>query len=433
MDEPPSFNLASNVFFEQGLAYPFLLGIAGLFFIAAFISACEAALFSLTAADLDNCRKSNSRNDRSIGQVLDNPHLLHLSFMIIQIAVKIAIITVSTFFLWSSRYTTLEIAFGVVVASLIFLLFGDLFPKIYGHKNAMSFARAIARVCGTIIAVFRPISLPLLDLMKRWEKNFVKKRSYADELSEALEMSTNIEVTTEGEKDILQGIVNFGTLTVRQVMRSRSEISAANSDLSFVELMVFINKSGFSRIPIYRTTLDNIEGVLYIKDLLPFLEYPANFEWKTLLRPVFFVSETKKIDLLLKDFQEKRVHMAIVTDDRNIVKGLVTLEDLIEEIIGEINDEFDEVNFSYRKIDEKTFVFDGRTSLFDFCNALETDYDSFRGGYSAVKSIGDLIFALSDGAPVIGKEINFEQFTFIIESADRKKIKRVRVNVHAKA
>lgn len=433
MDEPPSFNLALGVFFEQGLTYPFLLGVIVLFFLDAILSACESALFSLTSTELDSCRKSPNKNDRTIGLLLGNPYLLHITFVINQILIKITIVTGATFFLVNSNFRAIEITFAVIVTSSVFLFFGEMIPKIYGVKNSMAIARMTANTCAVLIKVFKPVSLLLLSLMKRWEKKFVEKRTSAEELSEVLEMASNIEVKTEGEKDILQGIVNFGTLTVKQVMRSRLEISAVSGDLGFVELMQFVNKSGFSRIPVYGNSLDNIEGVLYIKDLLPFLEYPATYEWKKLLRPVFFVPETKKIDLLLKDFQEKRVHMALITDEHKIVKGLVTLEDLIEEIIGEINDEFDEVDFSYKKIDEKTFIFDGRTSVFDLCLALDVDFNTLSNSYGQIESVGDLIFALSGDSPKSGDEINFEQFTFVVESADRKRIKRVRVKVHAQA
>ena len=186
-------------------------------------------------------------------------------------------------------------------------------------------------------------------------------------LTQVLEMANGDKETSEGEKEILRGIVNFGTLTVRQVMKTREEISSINIDLNFHELLTYVNASGFSRIPVYKNTIDSIIGVLYIKDLLPYLEYSQDFKWQDLLRPGLFVPETKKIDLLLKDFQEKRVHMAIVVNDTNSTIGLVTLEDLIEEIIGEINDEFDEIDQPFRKIDDNTFVFDGRTTFEDLC------------------------------------------------------------------
>ncbi len=246
-------------------------------------------------------------------------------------------------------------------------------------------------------------------------------------------MANGDKETSEGEKEILRGIVNFGTLTVRQVMKTREEISSINIDSNFHELLTYVNASGFSRIPVYKNTIDSIIGVLYIKDLLPYLENSQDFKWQDLLRPGLFVPETKKIDLLLKDFQEKRVHMAIVVNDANSTIGLVTLEDLIEEIIGEINDEFDEVDQPFRKIDDTTFVFDGRTTFEDLCKLLEIETNTINKEFDERDSLEKILLELSDELPHSGDKINFEQFSFVIESIVGKKIKRVRVIVHEEA
>lgn len=423
MDEPPSFDL--GVFFEQGL--PFLIATISLFLVDAFASTCEAALFSLSPADREACKSSPLKSDRTIGSMLENPRLLQVSFLVVEIFTKIGFITILTFWLRSIGFTLLQVTVLAVAVCVFCLFLGALLPKIYGRKKGITFARMTAGFSNTLCTIASPFSKPLLHLMKKWERNYVEKRTSAEELSEVLELATGIPVATEGEKGILQGIVNFGTLTVKEVMRPKSEISALSIDLSFGELMQFVNKSGFSRIPVYRKSLDNIEGVLYIKDLLPFLDYPSTFEWQKLLRPVFFISQSKKIDLLLKDFQEKRIHMAIARDDHNMVKGLVTLEDLIEEIIGEINDEFDEVPLPVKKPDQKTYIFDGRTSLFDLCTKLGINYDDLRKRYADIPTLGDLMFELTKGSPKAGDEIRFGSFTFVVESADHKRIKSVSV------
>jgi CBS domain containing-hemolysin-like protein len=210
-----------------------------------------------------------------------------------------------------------------------------------------------------------------------WEKSVYKNKSVEDELNQAFELASEAAETTESEKDILRGIVNFGTLSVKQVMRTRTEIDAINTDLNFDELIVAVNSSGFSRIPVFNKTIDAIEGVLYTKDLLPFLGYPSNFVWHQLIRPPFVVTETKKIDLLLKDFQEKRVHVAIVRDEKGNTSGLVTLEDLIEEIIGDINDEFDEVDTTLQNTQDGIQHSDRKNTTVDSLVTHDMDPERF--------------------------------------------------------
>jgi gliding motility-associated protein GldE len=264
----------------------------------------------------------------------------------------------------------------------------------------------------------------------------VQKKGYStpvEELNQALELTTENDETTEEEKDILKGIVNFGTLTVKQVMKSRVDISAVDAELDFTELMDQVNKSGFSRIPVYRETIDKIEGILYTKDLLPYLDESDNFKWQKLLRPGFFVPETKKLDSLLKDFQGKRVHMAIVVDEYGGTSGVVTLEDLIEEIIGDINDEFDEVNVGYQKVDDHTFIFEGKISIHDLCKALEVDSSVFDEVKGESESLGGLILELHNDLPKAGDQVVFERFTFTVLGVDKKRITKVRVAVQEEA
>ena len=429
MDEPPSY-----IFSDQGLTYPLIFGVvAVLLLFSALISASEAAFFSLQPEDLDSCRQSSDRNERAITALLDNPHLLLVTLIIMNSIVKVGIVTISTLLMWNLSNNNSPIGIITFTTTLVFVFFSELIPKIYAKKSNTRFARTVARIWKILVIVCKPISIPLMKMRNVWGRKFAEKRSSAEELSQALELAAGDEGTSEGEKDILRGIVNFGTLTVKQVMRTRSEISAINVESNFDELMEYVNKFGFSRIPVYRKTIDTIEGVLYIKDLLPFLDHQSGFEWQKLLRPGFFVPDTKKIDLLLKDFQEKRVHMALVVDEFGGTMGLVTLEDLIEEIIGEINDEFDEVDFAFKKIDDKTFIFDGKTSLHDFCKAIDIDYNSLSTIRGESQTLGGLILELNNELPKAGDQINYEQFTFVVESADRKKIKRVRVNVHEQA
>jgi putative hemolysin len=252
-------------------------------------------------------------------------------------------------------------------------------------------------------------------------------------LNQALELTTHNNNTTEEEKDILKGIVNFGTLTVRQVMKSRVDISALDSELNFAQMMEQVNKFGFSRIPVYHETIDTIEGILYTKDLLPYLDESENFKWQKLLRPGYFVPETKKLDSLLKDFQSKHVHMAIVVDEYGGTSGLITLEDLIEEIIGDINDEFDEVSVGFQKIDDQTYIFEGKTSIHDLCKTLDIDASVFDDVKGESESLGGLILELHRAMPKAGDQVVFDRFTFTVVGIDQKRIGRVHVAIQQEA
>jgi gliding motility-associated protein GldE len=289
----------------------------------------------------------------------------------------------------------------------------------------------MASIWGFLENVWAPISFLLLNMSGVIEKR-IEKKGYSttvEELNHALELTTLNNNTSAEEKGILKGIVNFGTLTVRRIMKSRVDISAVDVESNFKELMEQVTKSGFSRIPVFKESIDHIQGILYIKDLLPFLEEGESFKWQKLLRPGFFVPETKRLDSLLKDFQSKRVHMAIVIDEYGGTSGVVTLEDLIEEIIGDINDEFDEVNLDYQKIDNHNFTFEGKTSVHDLCKVLKVEPTLFDEVKGESESIGGLILELHGSLPTVGDQIKFENFTFTIITADQRKINKVRVTV----
>jgi putative hemolysin len=296
----------------------------------------------------------------------------------------------------------------------------------------MRIALAVGKLWKVMTIVCKPITFLLLKMSSVVERRFKKKgyQTTVEELNQALDLATVNDETSDDEKGILKGIVNFGTLTVKQVMRTRMDISAADIALNFTELLEYIKGAGFSRVPIYRESIDKIEGVLYIKDVLPFMDQEKTYEWQNLLRPGFFVPETKKIDSLLKDFQEKRVHIAIVVDEYGGTSGIITLEDIIEEIIGDINDEFDEVRLNFQKIDNNTFVFEGKISLHDFCKALEVESNIFDDVKGESESLGGLILEINNALPNVGDQITYEQFTFTIEAVDQKSIKRIKVHIH---
>jgi len=403
-----------------------------LLMLSAMVSGSEVAFFSLPAPQIAEFRNSSATSEKRIYDLIKHPNLLLATILILNNLINVAFVTLSTYLSWSIAGT--RDVEGVVILALTVLVtmaivfFGEVVPKVYANQNNVLFARFTAP--GLILAqnILRPLSVVLISLSNIIEKRMEKKgyQVSMDELNQALEMTTKNE-TTEEEKDILKGIVNFGTITVKQIMKSRLDVTAFDIKIDFHELMDRINKCGYSRLPIYNETIDKIEGVLYIKDLLPFIDQDEKFEWQKLLRPGFFVPESKKINDLLKNFQDKRVHLAIVVDEYGGTSGLITMEDVIEEIVGEINDEFDDEDIAYNKLDENTFVFEGKTSLNDFCKIIGEDTQIFEDVKGESESLGGLILELNTKLPRAGEKIYFDKYVFTIVSVDAKRIKRVRV------
>lgn len=434
IDEPPSYALLLAIFTPE--AWFFLLSgitLALLLILSAIISGSEVAFFSLTSRDITDCKERGSMADQKLLLLIQNPKLLLATILIVNNFVNVAFVTLSTFVMW--EYTGSQSAEGRViiilttVVTLALVFFGEVLPKVYATANNIVLARFTAPLLKLAETVFKPVSFLLMSFSNIIEKRFQRK-GYdisVEELHHALEITTKNEDTTDEEKDILKGIVNFGTLTVKQVMRSRMDITAFEDKLNFHELMDKINKSGFSRIPVYTETIDNIKGVLYIKDLLSHIEKDEFFEWQQFLRPGFFVPETKKIDALLKDFQEKRVHIAIVVDEYGGTSGLITLEDIIEEIVGEINDEFDEEDIIYSQVDEHTFLFEGKTTLNDFCKVVEENPSIFEKIKGESESLGGLLLEINGKLPNAGERMSFDKYLFTVVAVDNRRIKRVRV------
>lgn len=397
------------------------------------ISGSEVAFFSLDEGhvrDLENDHES--KQNKAVLSLLQHKNKLLATILIMNNLVNIAIVTLSTFFTWTlvGSKTTEGIVIIVLsaIVTFIILFFGEVVPKNLANQHNVQFAQFTARPLVFLEKVVRPVASVLLFFTNFIEKNVDKKgrNITVDELNQALELTTG-EETTDEEKGILKGIVNFSTLSVRQVMKSRLDITAVGIELDFHELMDKINKSGFSRIPAYNETIDRIEGVLYIKDLIAHIHKDEKFAWQTLLRPGFFVPENKKVDALLKDFQQQRVHMAIIVDEYGGTSGLITLEDIIEEIVGEINDEYDDEEVAYNKLDKNTYVFEGKTSLNDFCKVIGVEPYAFDEVKGESESLGGMILEISNKLPNAGEKISFDRFLFTIVAVDAKRIKRVRV------
>lgn len=436
MDEPPSYTVIVDLFSGHELNYIVsFVFMAVLLLMSAFTAASELVFFSFKRDELERLRQSAKANEKVIPDLLKYPKRLQACFLITTWLMNIGVMTIAANLIWSLAGTqhpplTLTILGTLSVATLI-VLFTSGIPRLLISNN-LAFARTTVRIWKILILFGRPFSAPFLSMSSTIQKRF-KKSGYPialDELNQALDLVTIDKNTTEDEKEILRGIVNFGTLTAKQVMRARIDISAADIDLDFHALIDFVKTSGYSRMPVYRETIDKIEGVLYIKDLLPFIDREPSFAWQKLLRPALCIAGTKKIDSLLKDFQEKHVHMALIIDEYGGTAGLITLEDIIEEIFGDINDEFDEVVAPFQKIDDHTFIFEGKTSLHDFCKAFDIEESVLNPVRGESESLGGLILEINHKLPKIGEQINYEQFTFTIESVDRKKIKRVRVFIY---
>jgi putative hemolysin len=432
LDEPPSF-LLLNILSDQRLLYYILTAVFLSF--TAWASAVEAAFFSMNNDDVDRFRNSNDRREKVVAKLLSNPRLLLTTLTICKyIAVLAAAVLAISAFTFQSEYLNIDdfsIGAIVVMLTVTFSLIGVILAKIFGSTHYIALAKSNSGVSRTLVKIFRPFVQPLLRRSVIVEKklSLTTEKKTEEELTQALQLATVDNEPIEGEKEILEGIVSFGTLKVKQVMKHASEISYVDISLDFFELMDFINRSGFSRVPVCRGSLDDVQGFLYIKDLLPFLEQPATFEWQRLLRQVYFVPETKKIDMLLKEFQEKRVHMALVVTQTNKTVGLITLEDIIEEILGDINDEFDEPGIRYQKINDLVYLFDAKTSLYEFCKVLHVDPAIFQPIKGINESVSALLTEVNEGLPFVGDKIVLDRFTFVVESVDHKRIKKIRVEL----
>jgi gliding motility-associated protein GldE len=407
--------------------------LVALLFLSAVLAGSEVAFFSLNADQRIYLRESEVSSEKKVSVLLEKPQQLLATLLISINFVNIIFITLANYLTsqvmgeqsMETVLVTLFLLFGV---TFIITFFGELIPKVWAQQNNLNFARYSAPLISFLSFVFAPLSKALLGISGLIEKR-VKKKSYtltSQELNQALEITTD-ENTSDREKDILRGILNFGNISVKSVMQARRDIVAFDTSMNFHELMDLINKNGYSRVPVFNETIDKIEGILYIKDLLKHIDQDENLDWIPLLHTPFFVPENKKIDDLLYDFQEKRVHMAIIVNEYGETEGLVTMEDIIEESVGEINDEFDEVEADYKKIAENVYVFEAKTSLNDFCRVFEIDGAYFEKAKGESETLAGLIIELFGRIPSAGEEIEFEDFTFKVQSVDTRRIKKVRV------
>ena len=399
-----------------------------LLFLSGLISGSEVAFFSLSNSEIKSYQKNESGNINKVVSLLKTPEKLLATILILNNLINVAIITLSAYFAWGVfGKSALVFLVLTVIITLIIVFFGEIIPKVYANKNRFFFIKKSSIIINVSSVVFKPLILFLISISNTFKyKEKVLLESTTEELNRAMNLTIDKETSTE-EKNILEGIINFGSIKTKEIMKSRVDMVAVDFDFTFEKIAKLINISGFSRIPVYKETIDNIEGILYVKDLIPHLNEPS-FEWREKIRPAFFVPESKNIDVLFKDFQEKRVHLAIVIDEYGGVSGLVTLEDVIEEILGDIRDEFDfDDDFQFKKIDNNTYLFEGKTSLNDFCKLTKMDKNYFNQVKGESESLGGLLLELNSKIPNKGDKIKFDKFIFTIMSVDNKRIKRVRV------
>ena len=437
--EPPVTLLLSilntNMSASDVLTILICIGVVILFIVcSAIISSSENALFSLTPIQVDEITQEESRTSECIKYLLNHPKHLLATILISNTFVNISIVLVLTVVIGLifdfSQNHLVGFLIEVVLVTFLLVLFGEVMPKMYASQNNARVARFVSIPMFTLSKLLKPFVLLLVNSTSIIDKRVTKKGHVlsVEELTHAIDI-TNEEETPKEEKVILKSIVQFGNISVKQIMRQRPDVTAIRSDTPFRQLLMKINDWGYSRVPVYSDNLDNIQGILYIKDLLPQLHEDDQFQWTSLLRKPYFVPESKKIDDLLKEFQSKRVHLAIVVDEFGGTQGIVTMEDILEEIFGEINDEFDDDEIFYSRIDDNTYVFEAKISINDMCKFMEIDLSVFEQARQDADTVGGMLLELQGEMPKQGDVIVFENYKFIIESADKRRIKRIKVEV----
>lgn len=431
--EPPSL-----YFLILAINIPVVFGFVLLFVLlccSALISGAEVALFSLSRTDIDNHPEVESKPFKIILQLLERPKKLLATILVannfINIAVVLLFAYLGDFIFENITNPTVKFVLEVVVITFLILIFGEILPKIYASRNNVKFASFMAYPLKVLDVLLSPVSLPMRGITLGIHKKLGKQKSNlsVDQLSQALELTSH-EDTSKEEKKILQGIVSFGNTDTKQAMRPRIDIFALNTEQKYTEIIPEIIENGYSRIPVYKEHIDQIKGILYVKDLLPYIDR-KQFDWVSLLREPFFVPENKKLDDLMAEFQEKKVHLAVVVDEYGGTSGLISLEDIIEEIVGDISDEFDDEGINYSKLDDQNFVFEGKTALKDFYKIIKLEDDTiFEDEKGEAETVAGFVLEISGSFPKVQSKIFFRDYVFTIEAMDKKRIKRVKVTIN---
>jgi gliding motility-associated protein GldE len=430
LDPEPSLSFTYNI--DSNLAFA-ILGIVLLLLCSALVSGAGVALFSLSQKDIDAITAGNNSKGKLISNLLEKPKKLLATLMVANNFINITIILffslIGTNIFSAIEIPLLKFVVEIVVITFLILLFGEVLPKVYASRNSINFAKIVVYPIAFLNKVLSPISLPMRAITIHLHNKFGKQKTNfsVDQLSQALELTASDETSTEEQK-ILEGIVSFGNTDTRQVMSPRIDIFALEISESFTAICPKIIDKGYSRIPVYRDNIDQIEGVLHVKDLLPHIN-TNEFDWTSLLREPFFVPENKKLDNLLKDFQNMKSHLAIVVDEYGGTSGLVSLEDVIEEIVGDISDEFDDENINFSQIDNKNFLFEGKINLKDFYRIIEVDEELFEDKKGEAETLAGFILEILGNFPKKNQKISLGNCLFTIETVDQKRIKQIKVTI----
>jgi gliding motility-associated protein GldE len=430
LDPEPSINFTYTI--DTTLVFSFL-GILALLLCSALVSGAEIALFSLSQKDIDETVQENTSKGKIITSLLEKPKKLLATLLVANNFINIGVVILFSFVgsdLFSAiTSTVLKFILEIIVITFLILLFGEVLPKVYASRNAIKFAKQIAYPIALLDKILSPISLPMRAATIYFHNKLGKQKTNfsVNQLSQALDL-TDSEETSSEEQKILEGIVSFGNTDTKQVMSPRIDIFALEIDETFTNICPKIIEKGFSRIPVYRDNIDQIEGILFVKDLLPHIN-TNDFDWRLLIREPFFVPENKKLDNLLKDFQNMKSHLAIVVDEYGGTSGLVSLEDIIEEIVGDISDEFDDEHLNFSQIDDKNYIFEGKINLKDFYRIITVDEELFEIKKGEAETLAGFILEILGNFPKKDQKIIFDNCIFIIETVDKKRIKQIKVTL----
>lgn len=418
-----------------GVAFAILLTLV-LLGVSGFASGAEIAFFSLSPSDISELNASKQSRDKRIQLLREDSERTLATILITNNLVNVTIIMLCNYIFAQlvnfGNAIWLQFLCITVLLTFILLLFGEIMPKVFSRQNPLAFCRRSVGGISICRRVFWPLETILLRSGILAEK-VVQKESHVlsvDDLEQALELTDKNDI--KDERSMLKGIIRFGDETAKEVMTSRQDIVDLDIKCSYADVLKCIVENNYSRIPIYQENEDNIRGVLYIKDLLPHLSKPATFRWQSLIRPPYFVPETKKIDDLMREFQENKVHIAIVVDEFGGTSGIVTLEDILEEIVGEINDEYDEDTKNYSKLNYNTYLFEGKTLLSDFCKVLNVDDDEFVDVEGDADTLAGLLLEIKGDFPSMHEKIDYKNYTFEVMEIDQRRISKVKVTVHEK-
>lgn len=406
--------------------------MALLLFCSAFIAGTGAAFFSLTPDDIEKINSKSPRKGKLVALLLQKPKKLQATIVVANNFVNIALIILFfriTGSLFDALQTSWKFTVQVIIITFFILLFSEVLPKVYASRNTTRFTRKAVYPLFILNKLLSPLSVPMRELSLTLHKKFggQKPGLSVDQLSQALELTDYGDATDEEQK-ILEGIVTFGNTDVKQVMCPRIDIFALDIEETFKEIMPKLIDKGFSRIPVYKDNIDHITGVLFIKDLIPHID-DDDFAWQEIIRDPFFVPENKKLDNLLKEFQGMKNHLAIVVDEYGGTSGLISLEDILEEIVGDISDEFDDEDIIYSRIDEHNFLFDGKINLKDFCRITDTEEDDFEEARGEADTLAGFLLEVSGNFPDKGQKIKFKGNIFTVESVDNRRIKQIKVTL----